>query len=88
MAYTVGLHPCSVDENWEPAVATLEQYFDGAHPACGLGECGLDRFHLPQNDAAAADRIFAAQRAAFRAQLELARRIRGPLVVHSRGAFA
>ena len=88
VAYTAGLHPCSVDENWEAALAQLAPYFEGPAAAVGLGECGLDRFHLPKTDPAAAERIFTWQRAAFRAQLELAKRVRGPLVVHSRGAFA
>jgi TatD DNase family protein len=51
-----------------------------------LGECGLDRFHLPKDEAEAA-KIFAWQRAAFAEQLGLAKRIGCPLVVHSRGAF-
>ena len=90
VAYTAGLHPCSVDENWEAALAELPQYFEaaGGAVAVGLGECGLDRFHLPKNDAAAAARIFAWQLDAFRAQLQLAKTVRGPVVVHSRGAFA
>ena len=88
VAYTAGLHPCSVDEDWEAAVAQLDAYFTGPGTAVGLGECGLDRFHLPKHDPAAAERIFAWQSAAFRAQLELAKTIRGPVVVHSRGAFA
>ena len=88
VAYTAGLHPCSVEENWEEALAQLPQYFEGTGAAVGLGECGLDRFHLPKNDTEAAARIFAWQLGAFRAQLQLAKRVRGPLVVHSRGAFA
>ena len=88
IAYTVGLHPCEVDEHWEEAVAALPAYFEGHDTACGLGECGLDRFHLPKDDPAAAARIFDRQRAAFRAQLALARNLHGPLVVHARGAFA
>ena len=88
VAYTAGLHPTSVDENWESAVALLPRYFEGAVAAVGLGEFGLDRFHLPKDDPTAAERIFAQQLAAFRAQLELAKRVRGPLVVHARGAFA
>lgn len=90
VAYTAGLHPCSVDEDWERAVAQLPQYFEsaGGAVAVGLGECGLDRFHLPKNDLVAAERIFGWQLAAFRAQLQVAKTVRGPLVVHSRGAFA
>jgi TatD DNase family protein len=51
-----------------------------------LGECGLDRFHLPK-EAIEAEKVFAWQRAAFAAQLEIAKRLNCPLVVHSRGAF-
>jgi TatD DNase family protein len=51
-----------------------------------LGECGLDRFHLPK-EAIEAGKFFAWQRAAFAAQLEIAKRLNCPLVVHSRGAF-
>jgi TatD DNase family protein len=51
-----------------------------------LGECGLDRFHLPK-DPAVAKEMFQLQCDAFAAQLVLARRLDCPLVVHSRGAF-
>jgi TatD DNase family protein len=95
--YTVGLHPCSVDEHWERAIAQMENYWGGvpnkdpAGPAVpprpvALGEMGLDRFHLPK-DAAEAARIFGWQRAAFAAGLEVAKRVGVPVVVHSRGAF-
>jgi TatD DNase family protein len=97
--YTVGLHPCSVDADWERAVAGLEEFWEGAnrpgqprldgdaspHPVA-LGECGLDRFHLPK-DPTRAEEIFTWQRRAFAAQLEMARRLGCPVVVHSRGAF-
>ncbi len=98
--YTVGLHPCSVDAAWEVAVAQMEAFWAAAERAgepqrgedaapdrpVGLGECGLDRFHLPK-DAAEAERILGWQRAAFTAQLVLAQRLECPIVVHSRGAF-
>lgn len=88
--FTVGLHPCSVDAGWTEAVAGIEAFWSaGTHPRpVALGECGLDRFHLPKDDPAAAERIFGWQRAAFEAQLGLARRLGCPVVVHSRGAFA
>ncbi len=101
--YTAGIHPCSVDERWEERFATLEVFWDvaqasrlpdsgaGGTPALlapvALGEIGLDRFHLPKDDAAAAERVFATQQAAFRAGLALARKLDCPVVVHSRGAF-
>src|SRR5471032_127522 len=85
--YTVGIHPCSVGADWTDAFAPLEDFWRGETPRpVALGECGLDRFHLPK-DAAEAEKIFAWQRAAFAAQLEIARRLACPVVVHSRGAF-
>ncbi len=86
--YTAGLHPCAVGERWSEDLSTLESFWEHETPPVGLGETGLDRFHLPKDDAAAAERIFRWQRAAFAAQLELTRRLGCPLVVHSRGAFA
>jgi len=53
-----------------------------------LGETGLDRFHLPKDDPAAAAQIFGWQQAAFAEQLALTKKLGCPLVVHSRGAFA
>jgi TatD DNase family protein len=83
----VGLHPCRVEEGWERAVAQIEAFWLAGEPApVALGETGLDRFHLPK-DRAAAERIFAWQRAAFSAQLAIAARRECPLVVHSRQAF-
>ena len=89
--YTVGLHPCSVDADWANAVAQIEAFWApvpraGNRPVA-LGECGLDRFHLPK-DAAKAGEIFAWQRAAFEAQLAIAKRLGCVVVVHSRGAFS
>jgi TatD DNase family protein len=89
--YTAGLHPCSVNERWPEAVAQIEVFFDchvllDKQPVA-LGETGLDRFHLPKDDVVEAEKIFRWQRAAFAAQLEIVKRLRCPLVVHSRGAF-
>ncbi len=96
--YTVGLHPCSVDEKWAERFAGLEDFWVPAGVAgsggcaarpkpVALGEVGLDRFHLPQDDPAAAERIFGWQREAFAAGLGLAKRLGCPVVVHSRGAY-
>src|SRR5258708_12056145 len=84
--YTVGLHPCSVGEDWAGRVAQLEDFWRGAPPPVALGETGLDRFHLPK-EAAAAEKIFGWQRAAFAAQLRLAKALGCPVVVHSRETF-
>lgn len=89
--YTVGLHPCAVETGWESAIEKVESFWNGADGVPGprpvaLGEIGLDRFHLPK-EPDAAERVLAAQRAAFAAGLEIARRLGCPVVVHSRGAF-
>lgn len=86
--FSAGLHPCCVRENWAVEVAQIEAFWIDEKKPVALGECGLDRFHLPKEDAAKAEQIFAWQRAAFAAQLAIAKRLGCPLVVHSRGAFA
>lgn len=90
--FTAGLHPCSVDERWAERFALLEGFWGTGQSAVApmpvaLGEIGLDRFHLPKDNPAGAERVFATQQAAFRAGLELAKRLGCPVVVHSRGAF-
>jgi TatD DNase family protein len=84
--HTVGVHPCSVDEGWESAVSAIPGYWEGECPPVALGECGLDRFHLPK-EPEAAERLFRAQMAAFKAQLAIAKRLGCAVVIHSRGAF-
>ena len=72
----------------EVAPADRREQFPRHDPLpVALGECGLDRFHLPK-DPAEAEKVFAWQRAAFSAQLAIARRLGCPVVVHSREAFA
>lgn len=86
--FTVGLHPCSVEGNWEHELAQLPAFWEGGGiKPVALGECGLDRFHLPK-EPEAAEKLFGQQQAALAAQLELAKRLDCPIVVHSRGAFA
>jgi TatD DNase family protein len=88
--YTVGLHPCSVNAEWQDAVGRVEAYWnDQSHPKpVALGEIGLDRFHLPKDDVAAAEQIFSWQKQAFTAALQIAKRLAVPVVIHSRGAFS
>jgi len=87
--YSVGLHPCYVDERWSEAVAQVESFWSesSAILPVALGEVGLDRFHLPKKDTAAADRIFRWQRSAFAAQLEIFKHLRCPMIIHARDAF-
>jgi TatD DNase family protein len=87
--YTVGIHPCSVDEGWEAAVAGIEKFWAGGAQGApvAIGECGLDRFHLPK-EPGPAERALGLQKRAFEAQLAVARRLGCAVVIHSRGAFA
>lgn len=94
--FSVGLHPCAVDAGWQKALSTVEDFWktkdgesstDTVRPVA-LGEIGLDRFHLPKNDEAAAAEVFEWQRAAFAEGLGMAKRLGCPVVIHSRGAFA
>jgi len=85
--YTVGIHPCHVEEGWESAFGRMEAYWSRDLKPVALGEIGLDRFHLPKKDEAKARHIFSAQVAACEAQLELAKKLGCPVIIHSRGAF-
>ena len=86
--FTVGLHPGNVDESWERQVAQLKRFFrDEKIRPVGLGEIGLDHFHLPKKDLQKAKQICDLQVRAFRAQLALAREWDCPVVIHSRGAL-
>ena len=89
--YSVGLHPCYVEEGWESAMAQVEAFWtakksDDRLPVA-LGEVGLDRFHLPKNDQTKADKIFTWQQQAFRESLAIAKRLDCPVIIHARGAF-
>ena len=86
--YTVGLHPCHVEEDWEKQVEQLRPYFEkDSYRPVALGEIGLDYFHLPKKDQEKAEQLKAWQVSALRFQLELVREFDCPVVIHSRGAF-
>jgi TatD DNase family protein len=84
--HTVGLHPCNVGADWASRVGQLAGFWRGTPRPVALGEIGLDRFHLPQ-DPGEAETVFGWQRAAFTAQLGLAKGLGCPVVIHSRHAF-
>jgi len=84
--YTVGLHPCYVDADWELAAHQISSFFMPPHAPVALGEIGLDYFHLPK-DPIQAGEVMILQEAAFRQQLSLARELNCPVIIHSRNAF-
>lgn len=86
--HSVGLHPCEVREDWEEQIAKLEERLtlgDVSAPVA-IGEIGLDYFHLPKDEDKRAE-LIALQKQAFQAQLEIAKRVKLPIIIHSRNAF-
>ena len=81
--YTVGLHPCYVDEDWESATGQIAPFFMPPNQPVALGEIGLDYFHLPK-DPVQAGGIMLMQEEAFRQQLLLASELDVPIIIHSR----
>jgi TatD DNase family protein len=75
---TVGIHPHDAGEAAEADFEALERVAIQEPRVVGLGEMGLDFFrNLSPPDA---------QRQAFRRQIDIARRVRKPLVIHCRDA--
>lgn len=77
VSFTLGLHPHHADEFTADVGDLLRQLLE-ASSACALGEIGLDL----ARDSPPLER----QKEAFTAQLELARELRLPIVIHQRNA--
>jgi len=87
--YTVGLHPCEVSPDWKHHIQILKTHIEEmkhSQQMIGLGEIGLDGFHLP-TDAHQRSIIEQRQLQAFQAQLELAKCHDLRVVIHSRERF-
>ncbi|MCX8064964.1 MAG: TatD family hydrolase [Candidatus Hydrogenedentes bacterium] len=75
---TCGIHPWYIKESHFPSLNTLEKIIE-KHKVVGIGEIGLDRkIEGPP---------FELQEEIFIKQLEIAKKINIPVVVHCRGAF-
>ena len=79
--YAVGVHPYDLEKYDE---ARLLAFADD-EKCVAVGECGLDYYRLPEDEAQRHEEI-AAQKRLFAAQIELAKRLRKPLIVHIRDA--
>lgn len=84
--YSVGLHPCYVNEDFEEEIEKIEPFLKSSHSPVALGEIGLDYFHLPKNQNEAEKNI-KIQKIAFLQQLKIAAAYNLPTVIHSRNAF-
>lgn len=73
----MGLHPCSVDANWESVLQQMKALL-AAHTFYGIGETGLDLYW----DKSTLD----IQRHALRVQIQWAIDTQLPLILHTRSA--
>jgi TatD DNase family protein len=74
----MGLHPCSVKENYHEELSLIEQWF-AKRTFVAVGEIGLDFYW---------DKTFIQQQYdAFNKQMELALKYHVPIVIHSRDAM-
>ena len=79
--FAVGIHPYDIDKFDE---VIMEKYVN--HPKCiAIGECGLDYFRLPEDEFEKQENI-KKQKEVFIAQIEFAKKVKKPLIVHIREA--
>ncbi len=75
----MGLHPCSVDEQWESVLDNMEKQLGSSYNYIAIGEIGIDLYW---------DKSFKSQQIlAFERQIEWAKRIDLPIVIHARDSF-
>jgi len=74
----LGLHPCSVKENWEEELNAIRQAFAGQN-IVAVGEIGIDLYW---------DKTFLKEQTrAFKQQIAWAKELKLPIVIHCRDAF-
>ncbi len=79
--FAVGIHPYDIDKFDE---AIMQDYV--THPKCiAIGECGLDYYRLPEDEIEKQENI-KKQKEVFIAQIEFAKKVKKPLIVHIRDA--
>lgn len=77
----MGIHPYDIDMYEEE---TMNKYVN--HPKCiAIGECGLDYYRLPEDEEEKIANI-KKQKEVFIAQIEFAKKVKKPLIVHIRDA--
>lgn len=76
----MGLHPGSVKEDWKQQLAVIEKYlFENSHKYIAVGEIGIDLYW---------DKTFIAEQIeVFKQQIQWAKELNLPIVIHVREAF-
>jgi TatD DNase family protein len=74
----LGLHPCSVKENWEVELSKIKAAI-GDNKIYAIGEIGIDLYWDKT--------LLKEQVRAFKAQIAWAKELRLPIVIHCRDAF-
>jgi TatD DNase family protein len=75
----MGLHPGSVDGEWESALEIIKNHLFSGRSYCAIGEIGMDLYW---------DKTYIEQqRMAFQQQVEWAKELKLPIVIHAREAF-
>ncbi|QKF82284.1 TatD family hydrolase [Halarcobacter ebronensis] len=79
--FSVGIHPYDIDKYDEKI---MQEFV--THPKCiAIGECGLDYYRLPEDEKEKEENI-KKQKEVFIAQIEFAKKVKKPLIVHIREA--
>lgn len=74
----MGLHPCSVKENYKEELQLVEKYLEN-HKFYGVGEIGIDLYW---------DKTFAEEQvSAYKTQIAMAKNTGLPFVIHSRDSL-
>lgn len=71
--FSAGLHPWFLDENWKSKLEDIKILSMRNPKLLAIGECGFDRLRAPD---------ISIQKAAFRAQADLAKELEIPLILH------
>ena len=75
----MGLHPGSVDGDWKNALEIIKGHLFSERKYCAVGEIGMDLYW---------DKTFVnEQREAFQQQVQWAKELKLPIVIHAREAF-
>lgn len=74
----MGIHPCSIGENYKEELAHAKTHLEQQN-FCAIGEIGIDLYW---------DKTFVnEQKEAFRTQIQWAKEMKKPIVIHARDSF-